>query len=905
MSIPKKILFTVALSLLLSGAPLFTGVARAATVDDACTRIENQGYRGNILATIAGWVNWASPGTVTSSKVTPNVDGSYTCTVTGGALGLGGAVTLELSMDSNGDIVALPDGTVGKQTTGGVITPLKAPPGTKLSINKAAPGNACASFTDKLDIVCWGRMISVIIGTALVTVTAWLLGIAGLLFNVLIDHTVLDFSGWFYSGGVKTAVDGAWGAFRDIANILIIGIFVFVAISLILGLTEYGQKKMVVRVLVIAVLINFSLLFTKLIIDGSNFSVSQFHTATKLADASPDAPTGIGVTQFAQSGVSGKFIQFMGVDSVTKAYGAFSNGAFGSSKNNYADANGWLALLHGLVAATFLLVAAIVLLYGCFLLASRALLLLFLMFTASIAFASYLVPTWETSSYGWKTWWSSLIRCAVFAPLLMLFLWISLKVGEAVKAQSGGGGLGDLLTNPDVTNLDALFAYVVVVGILFISLRISSVFSSKIAGFSMASMAAFAPVGMANRLAAFGLRQTVGRGFAKSEELAGAALKRSRDRLATLPQVTAAQKRAYNREAQKAAGLARAAGRYGRAADSRMNVMDTGAAKAVTEGIGIKGFLTGQSAKATKSYAGAVKAQAEAAAKIAARVAPSNKDLDDARDDEKKRVYKEAEDRKKQMKTTLDAARITAAATKQSITHAEEQRNNALAARDEKLINTTRGNPDYTRDHAEIDDAKAKKQTIETIRAEIEREVTQISRDPAQQETLRKQLQESRGARESDMRHEEARIKAARERITERAMKNDAIKAAANIGEDQRNVDVFTTQANEARTRSREAEGEVTRLEGDSRKFEADLKTAADDAGKKIRDAMIEGGAAVAHEIGRRQTWFGNKERTGTAAEKIYRAKNTRSARVTRDLAQILKEEGETPATPPPTPGTT
>ena len=71
-----------------------------------------------------------------------------------------------------------------------------------------------------------------------------------------------------------------------------------------------------------------------------------------------------------------------------------------------------------------------------------------------------------------------------------------------------------------------------------------------------------------------------------------------------------------------------------------------------------------------------------------------------------------------------------------------------------------------------------------------------------------------------------------------------------SASEDQRNVDVFTTQANEARTRSREAEGEVTRLEGDSRKFEADLKTAADDAGKKIRDAMIEGGAAVAHEIG-------------------------------------------------------
>lgn len=926
----KKILFALALQILLVCtlvfiSPTFAQAADQSLVIQKCDSMKTKTADAGPLAyTISKVWNllpswWGANGGVTTS-LTDNGNGTYTCTASGGG------IDTTLYIDGNGNFTTGPGGIGGTISEGGVTTTISGD-GKATELKKEITGASCASLPSFIGsfATCLGRSVSVLLGTALITLTAWLLGLAGLLFNVLVDHTILNFGGLFYSGGVKDAIDAAWSAFRDIANIIIIGMFVFIAISIILGLNEFGQKKMVVRVLVIAVLINFSLLFTKLIIDGSNFTASQFYTVTKLDSASPDAPTGVGVTQFAQAGISGKFIDFMGVSSIKDTKDALSNAAFGNANNSSATPNGWIALLHGLFAATLLLVAAIVLLYGCLLLAARALLLLFLMFTAAIAFASYLIPRWETSSsYGWKAWWSSLLKSAVFAPILMLFLWISLKVGEAVKVKSKGGTLGALLSDPGASpNLEALFGYVVVVGILFISLRLSSVFAGRIAGFSLASMAAFAPIGLGSRLAAFGLRQTIGRGFTKSEELAGVELKRSRDRLATLPRDTWSQRRAYDREAQKVASLAREAARYGRYADSRMNIMDTGVAKTLTSAIGIKGILAGQSAKGTKGFGAAAKAQAEAAAKIAERIAPAA-DVETARRAAEKKRREDLQTSKAQIKATLDGARTAAATAAQSVKDAQRER-------DDKLIDAARGKPGYAGDHAELDDAKTKSSAIgdqwkdeirqqlvavtdTATRARLDTKLTgagsaddmkalrdqiaQAVSDPIQQQRVTQQLMQSQQAHESELRKEEKRIEDARNAILPRALrdatidKNSPAYQAAQTKLAQANVDLNALTQQVATLNSRH-----NALSDD------EIKRQAEAAGNDFARSMIEGAAAAARQVGRQQAWLGNKGRVGGAAEKIYRSKNTRNARITRDLQQYLKEEGDAPAppTPPPT----
>lgn len=336
---------------------------------------------------------------------------------------------------------------------------------------------------------CIGRSLSVVIGTALITVTAWLLSAASYLFNVLVDHTIVRFGTILLDTGVRQAIETGWTALRDIANIVIIAMFVFIAINIILGSKEYGEKRLIARVLIIAVLINFSLLFSKAIIDASNFTALQFYKASAIETDVTAAQTAKEAIEYkyAEKGIAGQFIKFMGLTSIGETTKAMSAAAFGTAEKRYTNANGMYALLHAIVSATLLLFAAAVLLYGCYLLISRAVLLIFLMITSALAFASWLIPQQRVVK-GFAKWWESLLKAALLAPLLMIFLWSALNVARAVATTTKGkGSLGALVTNPNETlNLEALFSYVIVLGLLFASIYAANLFSKNIAGFAAA-----------------------------------------------------------------------------------------------------------------------------------------------------------------------------------------------------------------------------------------------------------------------------------------------------------------------------------------------------------------------------------------------------------------------------------
>lgn len=348
--------------------------------------------------------------------------------------------------------------------------------------------NACAGLSGFFSqpFTCTGRMLSVIIGTVLITANAWLLATAGYLFNILIDHTVVRFGTILLDTGVRQAIDTGWTALRDLANIVIIAMFVFIAINIILGVKEYGEKRLIARVLIIAVLINFSLLFTKAIIDASNFTAYQFVKASGFVTDTADTQ-GAFENEFVKKGIAGEFIKFMGLASAGKTYQALSNAAFGSEGKQYTNANGWFALLHGLVSASLLFGAAAALLYGCYFLITRAVLLIFLMMTSALAFASWLIPQQRVVK-GFAKWWEALLKAALFGPLLVIFLWASLNVARAISTTTEGKGtLGALISNPnEKLNLEALFAYVIVLGLLFASIYAANTLSKGIAGFSAA-----------------------------------------------------------------------------------------------------------------------------------------------------------------------------------------------------------------------------------------------------------------------------------------------------------------------------------------------------------------------------------------------------------------------------------
>src|SRR5262249_11905751 len=132
----------------------------------------------------------------------------------------------------------------------------------------------CTWGRQYINPVCWFRAGTTWIAAIIISLAALFLELTGWLFNTVVDLTIVQF-GTLMSSSVMDTVRNGWGIFRDISNIAIIGMFVFIAFCMILGIESYGSKKLVARVLVVAVLINFSFLFGEIVTNFSNIMARQ------------------------------------------------------------------------------------------------------------------------------------------------------------------------------------------------------------------------------------------------------------------------------------------------------------------------------------------------------------------------------------------------------------------------------------------------------------------------------------------------------------------------------------------------------------------------------------------------------------------------------------------------------
>ena len=408
------------------------------------------------------------------------------------------------------------------------------------------------------------------IGAALVSFVSLFVIAASVIFDWFFQHTVTDFVGTLNTLHLTSGIETAWSAFRDMGNIIIIGMFVFIAITMILGNQEYGAKKLVAHVLIVAVLINFSLFFARFIIDASNLVSYQFYKS--IQSISP-ATGGSSTSISDRTAIADQFMKRIGVQSMQQTY---------TTSSKIADEAGvaWAALAYALISCALLIVLAAVLLYGAFLMVSRAILLVFLMLISALAFASWLTPKLRNKEWGWGNWWTTLFEAAFFGPMLTIFLWAGLVILSQVSPITTPDGVAiQNATKGTGGGWDSIFLFAFVTGFLYISIKISHNASKGIAGFADASRGpALALVG-GSRLASFVGKQSVGRLAA----LANASLTGRAQRMEEQGR-TGAATRAY-----------RLAQGFGAMARSDLNLMNIKAVRDRTTGdAGLTGKLTGE-----------------------------------------------------------------------------------------------------------------------------------------------------------------------------------------------------------------------------------------------------------------------------------------------------------------------
>jgi hypothetical protein len=114
---------------------------------------------------------------------------------------------------------------------------------------------------------------------------SWLLWLVDTLFAKIIDVTIVGFGDLLKDLNV---VNVAWKVVRDVANIFFIFILLYLAISTALQTPGVDTRKVLVNIIIIALVINFSAVFTKVAIDASNITALTFYNLLGVEGKKPD-----------------------------------------------------------------------------------------------------------------------------------------------------------------------------------------------------------------------------------------------------------------------------------------------------------------------------------------------------------------------------------------------------------------------------------------------------------------------------------------------------------------------------------------------------------------------------------------------------------------------------------------
>lgn len=232
-------------------------------------------------------------------------------------------------------------------------------------------------------------------------------------------------------------IEKGWGIMRDIANVFFIIALIYVAVKTILDLSTSNNKRMIGMIIVVALLINFSLFATKIVIDASNILARVFYANIESVDKN-------GVPKPAEDGgeksiTVGLVKQF---DPHT-IFGTKSGSSISDNAGTFAAVLFLSILMMGYMVFMFLSVTL--------LFVSRVVMLWILMIMSPIAFISMTMPGIKIPSFNFSEWWNQLSDNAFLAPIFIFFLYLIITFGDIVKVVTrvdstsiptvGGGGL--------------------------------------------------------------------------------------------------------------------------------------------------------------------------------------------------------------------------------------------------------------------------------------------------------------------------------------------------------------------------------------------------------------------------------------------------------------------------------
>ncbi len=291
-----------------------------------------------------------------------------------------------------------------------------------LSAGFGNPANAKSPPIGITDVVggigdwLWDPIVKAF-GNLILSTAAFATWFGGMLLDISLNNLVFGMGSAINNGPLGGTINIAWSLIRDICNLAFIFGFIYVGIRTILDPDHADTKRFVSRIIIGALLINFSLFFVKVIVDFANFTSFQIYTS--LANGTGN--------------ISSTIIDMLGV--VT-----FYDVSNGEIIQKLADKPTFWFYAFG---AIFLLITAFVFVAASILLIVRFVALILIMVFSPILFAATVFP--QTAHFA-SDLWGKLVSYAFFAPVYLLLTLISLTLLQGLNVR-GSGSFSNLLAS--------------------------------------------------------------------------------------------------------------------------------------------------------------------------------------------------------------------------------------------------------------------------------------------------------------------------------------------------------------------------------------------------------------------------------------------------------------------------
>lgn len=213
-----------------------------------------------------------------------------------------------------------------------------------------------------------------------------LLSLSGVIFGSMVDADIVD---KVLNG---QSVYSTWKIIRDFLNILFILVLLFSAFSTVFQVEKYNYKKVLLTLVLMALLVNFSFPITRFIIDISN---SLMYTL---------------LNQY--------FAQYM--NSGSSIFGALADK---SQLSTILTPPGDASIPYLISAIVFVFILAITFLAIGVLLVIRLVALAILIIFSPLAFVGSIVPGYLSSKAG--EWWDNLFKYSFFGPIMIFMIYVA------------------------------------------------------------------------------------------------------------------------------------------------------------------------------------------------------------------------------------------------------------------------------------------------------------------------------------------------------------------------------------------------------------------------------------------------------------------------------------------------